>query len=172
MNNSMHILGIDPGLASLGWGVIRIDENNKNHNSDSCGEISHVAHGVIKTMSTDSLAQRLLFIEQSIDAIFSRYTIYALAYERQFFVKNVTSGMQVANALGVILLYAAKQGLVIESFTPKAIKLQVTGEANAKKDTVEKFLCHLLGMDSIEENHASDALGAAVSFFYKKNSKG
>ena len=173
-DNRTYIIGIDPGLAMLGWGVIRVDNNfhirKSNASASLNSEISYMADGVIETSSKDPLEKRLLKIEQSIDAIFTRYNITALVYEQQFFIKNVTSAMPVAHALGVVLLYAAKLGVKVHSFTPKEIKLQITGSATAKKDTVETFLCRYLGLDTISSNHSSDALGAAVSYFYKQES--
>lgn len=168
MNKITNVIGIDPGLAFLGWGVLAIEDGVSHRaRSKSNKKVYHLGHGVIETSSKDSLGHRLMHIEQSIDAIFSRYDISVLAFEQQFFVRNVTSGLQVAHALGVILLYAAKQGLSTISFTPKEIKLQVTGSATAKKDTIEKFICQQLNLDMVELHHASDALGAALSYYYQ-----
>lgn len=160
MSKSTYIIGIDPGLASLGWGVLSYTKNERD-------SVEHIAHGVIETYAKDSLGMRLLHIEQTIDAIFSRYDISILSYEQQFFVKNVTSGLQVAHALGVVLLYAAKQGLEVVSFVPKEIKLQITGSASAKKESVQKFISLQLGLDEVKIHHAADALGAALCHCYK-----
>ena len=167
MNKSMYIIGIDPGLASLGWGILRASHTTNAKGLFEKQSIEHVAHGVIETYAKDSLGMRLLHIEQSIDAIFARYDISVLSYEQQFFVKNVTSGLQVAHALGVILLYAAKQGLEVVSFVPKAIKLQMTGSASAKKESVQKFVSMHLGLDEVKIHHAADALGVALCYCYK-----
>lgn len=172
MNSITHIIGIDPGLASLGWGVLSIDGYNSpttTKSNNASKQVNHLGHGIIATSSKDSLEYRLLAIEQAIDAIFSRYDISILVYEQQFFVKNVTSGLQVAHALGVVLLYAAKQGLRVHSFTPKEIKQQITGNASARKDTVGQFVCMQLGLDIIEAHHSADALGAALSYCYKNS---
>lgn len=169
-----HVIGIDPGLASLGWGVLAIEKMTPAaasvYRGHDTSKVYHVGHGVIETSSEESLGNRLLYIEQSIDAIFSRYEIITLSYEKQFFVKNVTSGLNVAHALGVILLYAAKQNIRVTSFTPREIKQMITGKANAPKTTVQKFLCMQLGLDVIDLHHAADALGAALSYYYKHSS--
>ena len=154
------IVGIDPGLASLGWGVLSLDDNT------SSAAIEYRAHGVINTPSDHDLPSRLFTIEQKFDALLSRYSPHALAYEQQFFVRNVTSGLEVAYALGVILLYCAKQNLPIVGYTPTKIKKQITGSAKASKESIEKFICHQLGIDKITPHHASDALATALVLCY------
>ncbi len=149
------ILGVDPGLASLGWGVL-------SSSGSSSVDIRYKAHGVISTSSTLPLPQRLLEVEQQFIAILARYAPSAFGYEQQFFVKNVTNGLEVAHTLGVLLLTCAKHNIPVQSFTPSNIKKRITGNARASKESVEKFMCMQLNMDIITPHHASDALAVAL----------
>ncbi len=150
------VLGVDPGLASLGWGVISYDWNG------GAIDIRYKAHGVINTSASLCLPQRLLEIEQKFMAILARYSPFVLGYEQQFFVKNVSSGLEVAHTLGILLLYCAKYNIQAQSFTPSTIKKRITGNARASKESVEKFMCMQLNMDIIKPHHASDALAVAL----------
>lgn len=174
MNKEIFVLGIDPGLASMGWGVLRMSTLTNAQKTTTAVlqvqnqyAIEHMAHGVIETSSQEGMGHRLLHIEQFIDSLLARYPVNVLAYEKQFFVKNVTNGLQVAHALGVILLYAAKHAMLVESYTPKEIKLQITGTASAKKESVKKFICMQLGLDEVKLHHSADAMGAALCYAYR-----
>lgn len=156
------VLGVDPGLASLGWGVLSFDGS----------VVRHHAHGVIETSAGSELSARLLEIEQKFDAVLSRYRPVAMGYEYQFFVKNVTSGLEVAHALGVVLLGCAKRRIGTQGFTPPAIKKQITGNARAQKDSVEKLMCLALNIDKIRPHHASDALAIALVRCYSMQREG
>ncbi len=152
----MFIVGVDPGLASLGWGIISIEQKTGQ-------DICYHAHGVITTQAKRKISQRLLDIERQFDALLLRYNPFVLAYEKQFFVKNVTSGLEVAHALGVILLTCAKRNIEVYSYTPLQIKKQITGKAQAKKEIVEKLVCLQFGIDVINIHHSSDALAVALT---------
>ncbi|MCL2245303.1 MAG: crossover junction endodeoxyribonuclease RuvC [Treponema sp.] len=151
--SSRIVLGIDPGLASTGWGVL----------SDTEGSIQHIDHGIITTKADSQRADRLLYILQCIRSIIEKYTPDAAAIETLYFGRNVTSAIPVAEARGVISAAIAEKGIPLHEFTPNAIKLGVTGSASADKNQVQKMVQLILGLDEIPKpDHAADALGAAI----------
>jgi crossover junction endodeoxyribonuclease RuvC len=151
--NKTRILGIDPGLACTGWGVLE----------NSGGSVLYVDHGVIKTEAHCPRAERLFFIMQSVRSIIDKYSPSAAAMETLYFGRNVTSAIPVAEALGVISAAIAERGIPIHEFAPNAIKLGVTGSAGADKKQVQEMVKIILSLDKIPKpDHAADALGAAI----------
>ncbi len=155
------VIGIDPGLASLGWAVLAYDSQRSSES------IQYVTHGVIQTSKDLELSQRLLKLDIEFDTIMRRYEIREFAYEHQFFVKNVTSGLPVAHALGVILLYTAKHTIQVSSYTPPEVKKQITGNARSSKETVNKYVCIPLRLNNVTQHHAADALAVAMTHILK-----
>ncbi|MDR0464560.1 MAG: crossover junction endodeoxyribonuclease RuvC [Treponema sp.] len=150
---SRIILGIDPGLASTGWGVL----------SDNGGGIQYIDHGAITTKADSRRADRLFLILQCIRAIIEKHKPCAAAIETLYFGRNVTSAIPVAEARGVISAAIAEKGIPLHELTPNAIKLGVTGSACADKKQVQKMVQIILGLDKIPKpDHAADALGAAI----------
>ncbi|MCL2264635.1 MAG: crossover junction endodeoxyribonuclease RuvC [Treponema sp.] len=148
-----RILGIDPGLASTGWGVL----------DDLDGRIKYIDHGVIVTKADSERSCRLLLIFQSIRSIIEKYNPTEAAIEILFFGKNVTSAIPVAEARGVISACVAEKGIPLCEFTPNAIKSGVAGTASADKKQVQEMVKIILGLEKIPKpDHASDALAAAI----------
>jgi crossover junction endodeoxyribonuclease RuvC len=151
--NCRRILGIDPGLADTGWGIL----------DDSAGRIKYIAHGTIKTKPDLPRAQRLFFILQSLRLIIEKYKPSEAAIETLYFGRNVTSAIPVAEARGVISACLAENGITLYEFTPNAIKKGVTGIAGAGKKQVQEMVSIILALDEIpKSDHAADALGAAI----------
>jgi len=149
-----RILGIDPGLASTGWGVIEEDINLK---------LVYVDHGVIKTKADCLRADRLYFILQKIRLIIKKYEPSEAAIEILFFGKNVTSAIPVAESRGVISAAVAEKNIPLHEFTPNAIKTGVCGTASADKKQVQEMVRIILALEKIPSpDHAADALGAAI----------
>jgi crossover junction endodeoxyribonuclease RuvC len=147
------VLGIDPGLADTGWGVLE----------DSNGSIIYIDHGVIKTKADQARADRLFFILQYIRSIIEKYKPAEAAVETLYFGKNVTSAIPVAEARGVISAALAEKGVPMRELTPNAIKTGVVGCANADKKQVQEMVKVILGLEKIPKpDHAADALGAAI----------
>jgi len=147
-----RILGIDPGLAGTGWGILD-DEDG----------IRYVDHGIIKTKADCPRAQRLFFIMRSVRLIIEKYKPTEAAIENLFFGKNVSSAIPVAEARGVITASLAEKGIPIYELTPNAIKKGVTGLAGAGKAQVQEMVKIILGLDEIPKpDHAADALAAAI----------
>ena len=147
------IIGIDPGLASTGWGVV---ENN-------AGRILYVSHGSIETKAKDPIGKRLLFIMESFRRVLDEYKPEESAVEILFFGKNVSSALPVAQARGVIFAVLAEKEILIRELRPNMIKKAVTGLYNSEKKQVQEMVRIILGLAEIPKpDHAADALGAAI----------
>jgi crossover junction endodeoxyribonuclease RuvC len=148
-----RIIGIDPGLASTGWGLVDC----------AGGKIRYVAHGSIETKAGRPQAERLFFIMESIRSLLDTYRPGEAAIETLYFGRNVSSALLVAEARGVVFAALAERGLVITEFRPNAIKQGVTGVAGAGKKQVQEMVRIILGLPEIPKpDHAADALGAAI----------
>jgi len=146
-------LGIDPGLASTGWGIL----------DDADGNIKYIDHGIIITKANCPRADRLFLILQSIRSIIKKYKPTEAAIEILFFGKNVSSAIPVAEARGVISAAIAEKAIPLHEFTPNAIKLGVVGSAAADKKQIQEMVRLILNLDKCPKpDHAADALGAAI----------
>ncbi len=147
------ILGIDPGLASMGWGLVR----------EEGSALRYVAHGCIRTRSSDDAGRRLQAIARALENVIEVYRPSEAGIESLFFAKNATSAMPVAEAKGVALLTLCDAGLKVSEYSPGIIKQRIVGSARAEKNQVQEFVRILLGLDSVPEpDHAADALAAAI----------
>ena len=152
-HNTRRILGVDPGLASTGWGIL----------DDKDGKIEYIDHGVIITKADQDRADRLFFIMRSIRLIIEKFKPVEAAIERLFFGKNVTSAIPVAEARGVISAVLAEKSVIVHDFTPNSIKKGVTGTVSADKAQVQEMVKIILGLDEAPKpDHAADALAAAI----------
>jgi crossover junction endodeoxyribonuclease RuvC len=147
------LIGLDPGLAATGWGVVRFDGTR----------FQHVAHGVIRTQSDQALEQRLCVIDAALRKLLTRYAPEEAGVEDLFFHLNVSSAIQVAHARGVVLLALARRGIVVGCYSPQHVKQAVLGRGKADKDQVQRLVGVVLGMDEIPSpDHAADALAIAI----------
>lgn len=150
----MLALGIDPGLAATGYGVIRVE----------AGRLVHLDHGVIRTRSSEDTGRRLLAIYRGIEELLRRFQPDRAGIESLYFTKNVTSAIPVAQARGVVLLALAQNGVPAEEYTPQQIKQAVVGNGQADKEQVMQMVRVVLGMSSVPRpDHAADALAAAIT---------
>jgi crossover junction endodeoxyribonuclease RuvC len=153
MKGLRRIIGIDPGLASTGWGVI----DCKN------GKLRYIDHGNIETKAGLPLAERLFSIFEAVRSILETYKPAEAAVEMLYFGKNVSSAIPVAESRGAVFTALAERGLHIWEFRPNAIKLGVTGASNADKKQVQEMVKIILGLPELPKpDHAADALGAAI----------
>ena len=149
----MRILGIDPGLASVGWGII----------DHPAGGPDAVRWGALHTPAGQATAQRLRYIHDALRDLIAELRPEAIAIEQLFFATNVKTAMAVAQARGVIVLATAESGLDAAEYTPLQIKKAVTGRGGALKPQVQKMVAVLLGLREIPRpDHAADALAAAL----------
>ncbi|GMO41591.1 MAG: crossover junction endodeoxyribonuclease RuvC [Termitinemataceae bacterium] len=149
----IRIIGIDPGLANTGWGVI-----------ESRGSrLSHLEHGCIETLQEQENAMRLLEIANGLEAVLNKWQPVIGGIENLYFARNVKTAIPVAQGRGVACLVLARAGVAVCEFTPNAIKTSVTGIGNADKNQVQQMVRLLLGLDDIPRpDHAADALAAAI----------
>ena len=148
-----RIIGVDPGLASTGWGVLEY----------SSGKLKYINHGCIETHAGDPRGERLVYIYKSFLKILKTYNPAEAAMENLYFGKNVSSAMTVAEARGVLLLALSAHDLPVHEITPNAIKKAVAGVTTADKNQVQEMVRIILGLKEIPKpDHAADALGAAI----------
>ena len=150
----MIILGLDPGLATMGYGII---EKQKNDN------VTAVDYGVVLTPKNESLPVRLAMLEEGINKILLKYKPEEIAVEELFFSKNVTTGIPVAHARGVMLLTCIKYCGRLYEYTPNQIKQSLTGYGKADKVQMMHVVTSILRLDKIPRpDDAADALAVAV----------
>ncbi len=148
------ILGIDPGLAATGYGVIRVEGSH----------LRHVAHGAFTTASGQDHGDRLLAIRDALTAVLARYRPDQAGVESLFFSRNVRSALPVAEARGVILMCLADAGVAVGEHTPLRVKQAVLGHGRADKQQMSAMVRVLFQIDPDEPlpHHAADALAVAV----------
>ncbi len=150
----MIIVGFDPGLATLGYGVISTDKRNKPQMVD---------YGIVSTPKEENLAVRLTLIEKGVKQIIEKFKPDEIAIEELFFAKNVTTGINVAHARGVTLLTAVKECGKIFEYTPLQIKQALTGYGRAEKHQIQSMVKTMLGLKGIPRpDDAADALAVAL----------
>lgn len=150
----MIILGLDPGLATMGFGVV---EKLKND-----GTVA-VDYGVVLTPKEESLPVRLAMLEEGVNKILQKYKPEEIAVEELFFSKNITTGIPVAHARGVMLLTCIKYCGRLYEYTPNQIKQSLTGYGKADKIQMQHVITSLLGLKKIPRpDDAADALAVAL----------
>jgi len=154
MANARVVVGIDPGTAITGYGIIREQEN---------GDLEWVSHGVVKTPSNWDEPQRLLELYHKLNDIFASYKPDCCAVEKLFFQKNVKTAILVGQGRGAALIAAAEAKLSVGEYTPLEIKQAVVGYGNADKKQVQKMVKVLLNLKEIPQpDDAADALAVAI----------
>jgi crossover junction endodeoxyribonuclease RuvC len=153
----MIILGIDPGTAVTGYGVIETKNNS----------VMWKDCGTIETEAGAPLAERLLTIHSAIEQCLGRYKPGRVAIEQAFYAKNVHTTLMLGHARGVLMLAAQKSGAQIAEYSPREIKKAVTGNGSAEKSQVEYMVRMLLSPPAASmPSDAYDALAAALCDFY------
>ncbi|MDI3269103.1 MAG: crossover junction endodeoxyribonuclease RuvC [Bacillota bacterium] len=148
----MRVLGIDPGVARLGFGVVE----------EVGGRLRALDFGVVRTSPEDSLVKRLGFIHRQVEDLLDRWTPDLLAMEEVFFQRNVSSALAVGHVRGAILVAAFARGLEVRGFPPHLVKMAVTGEARANKAQVQHMVQLLLRLAEGMAADAADALAVAI----------
>jgi crossover junction endodeoxyribonuclease RuvC len=147
------VMGIDPGAANLGFGIVRVEGNH----------MVALDGGVIETSSETAMESRLERIHQALAELISWHEPKAMAIEEVYFGKNVRSAMAVGQASGVAMLAAAQRGVDCFSYTPQAVKMAVCGSGAADKRQVQQMVGTLLGLpEPPAPDHAADALAVAI----------
>ena len=149
----MIVLGIDPGTAALGYGIVE----------STRGRVREVDHGCLETSPDTSLPERLLAIHALVDELISSHRPDLLAVERLFFSRNVQTAFGVGQARGVVLLAAAQHGIPVREATPNEVKSAIAGYGAADKEQVQRMVQMVLGMpERPRPDDAADALAIAV----------
>lgn len=155
--NPMRILGIDPGTATVGYGVIEERES----------KISVVTFGAITTKPQDGdTARRLQIIYDALSALIKQYRPTEAAIEELFFGRNITTAIQVGQARGVLLLALVNAGVPIAEYSPPKIKEAVSGYGNASKQQVQFMVQNLLNLEEMPKpDDAADGLAVAWTHY-------
>lgn len=152
----MIILGIDPGIASTGYGVIKVAGGDR---------LSLVEYGVIKTSPGENQGLRLKYIYERVNGIIKDHHPDAIAIETIFHSKNLKSLAMVSEAIGVVSLAAGNYGLNIQKFTPLEVKSAIVRSGKAPKRQIQEMVKTILNLDSLPRpDHASDALAIAICY--------
>lgn len=153
IGKKLTILGIDPGIADTGYGVIT-SENSK---------IIPIIYGSIVTNKKTSLANRLQQLEKELKNIIDTYQPDIIGIEQLFFCNNAKTIISVGQARGVVMLTAAKNNLIIKEFTPLQVKQGVTGYGKADKKQIQQMVKTILGLKQVPKpDDAADALAIAI----------
>ncbi len=149
----MRILGIDPGLAIVGWAVLEADR----------GRVAPVAFGAITTPAHTDIEFRLWTIKKDLEEIIEKYSPEEMAIEELFFNTNITTGIAVAEARGVILCTAYSKGLKISEYTPLQVKQAVVGYGRAEKHQVIAMVTSILKLKAPPKpDDTADAVAIAI----------
>jgi crossover junction endodeoxyribonuclease RuvC len=147
------VMGIDPGAANLGFGIVRVEGNH----------MVALDGGVVETPSELAMSDRLHRIHRALVELIAWHEPVAMALEEVYFGKNVGSAMAVGRASGVAMLAAAQRGVECFGYTPQAIKMAVCGSGGADKTQVQRMVGTLLGLpEPPTPDHAADALAVAI----------
>ena len=148
----MKLIGLDPGLQKMGWGVI-----------DAQGSrISHVANGIVKSDSKRSLAERLVQLHDGLSEVIATWQPQYAAVEETFVNKNPNSTLKLGQARGIALLVPALNGLNVAEYTPNHVKKAVVGAGHADKHQVQAMIKILLPGVTVAGEDAADALAVAI----------
>jgi crossover junction endodeoxyribonuclease RuvC len=147
------ILGLDPGLGTTGWGLIRAEGNR----------LSHIANGQFKTDASETLPKRLSHLASQLEALLADHTPEAAAVEEVFVNKNPQSTLKLGQARGVALMIAARAGIDVGEYAARLVKKAVVGTGAAEKAQVHAMVQRLLPGTKIAGPDAADALAVAIT---------
>jgi crossover junction endodeoxyribonuclease RuvC len=149
----MIVLGVDPGIANTGYGVVRSEGSR----------LDSIQYGVIETRAAAPLEQRLTKVFSDIGDLIDRFQVQAVAVEDLYFGATVSSALAVGQARGVVLLAAGRQAVPVRAYTPQQVKSAVCGSGRADKRQVARMVAKLLGLAvPPKPDHAADALAVAI----------
>ena len=158
----MRILGIDPGVATVGFGVIETQG----------GRQQMIQYGAITTPAGQPLAARLVQIAQDMETLINRFRPDEMSIEELFFSKNITTGIAVAHGRGIILCTAEKSGVPLYEYTPMQVKQAITGYGKAVKKQIQEMTRIMLHLESVPKpDDTADALGMAIAHCHCSRSR-
>ena len=151
----MLVLGIDPGTATTGYGLVRENQD---------GSLTVVDYGIVSTPAGQPMPERLLELHRQLSEIIQLHRPDSGAVEKLFFSRNVTTALTVGQARGVALLSIAQSGASVNEYTPMEIKQAVAGYGGAGKQQVQQMVRALLSLSEVPRpDDAADALAVAIS---------
>lgn len=148
----MRVIGIDPGLRNMGWGIIEVDGVR----------MRHVANGTCRSIATTDLATRLLTLHSQLTQVVSDYAPDTAAVEQTFVNKDAVATLKLGSARGIALLVPAQAGLEVGEYAPNAVKKAVVGVGKAAKEQVDHMVRMQLPGVQIDGPDAADALAIAI----------
>ncbi len=157
----IRILGLDPGLSAMGWGVIAMEGSR----------LSHIEHGVIATKPALGLGMRLMILHREVSDVIGRLCPHAIAVEQAFVARDPSAALKLGHARAVALLAAAQAGLEIAEYSPNHIKKCVVGAGHAGKEQVQFMVKRLLPACGVRQADAADALAAAIAHAHLSGSR-
>ena len=149
----LRILGLDPGLARMGWGVVEMTGTR----------LTHVAHGVLTSDARIDLGRRLLSLHEGLAVVIATTRPQAIAVEQAFVHKDPSAALKLGHARAIALLAAAQAALEIAEYTPNHVKKCVVGSGHAGKEQVLAMVRRLLPTADVEQSDAADALACAIT---------
>ena len=158
----MRVIGIDPGLRNMGWGIIDVDGSR----------LSHVANGTCKSDGGADLAERLLDLFTQLSAVFATYRPDAAAVEQTFVNKDAVATLKLGQARGIALLVPAQAGITVGEYLPNAVKKAVVGVGHADKRQIDHMVRLQLPGVKIAGPDAADALAIAICHAHHCQSAG
>ena len=150
---AIRILGLDPGLARMGWGVIDV----------AGSRLSHAGHGVLTSNAKSDLGRRLLALHGALSDVIAEFRPAAIAVEQAFVAKDPSAALKIGHARAIALLAAAEADLEIAEYAPSHIKKCVVGVGHASKEQIQAMVKRLLPTARCEQADAADALAAAIA---------
>lgn len=167
----MIILGIDPGTASTGYGIIKTSHDCQSTKITQIkGIFECLGYGLIKTSPDLPTGERLKKLNNELSKIIKKYRPEILAIESLYFFKNFKTAIPVSQASGVVFLTAAKNNIPVFSLTPPQVKMTIAGHGWAEKEKVQEQMKKILGLKEIPKpDDAADALAIALTYFLKNN---
>lgn len=175
----MIVLGIDPGTAQMGWGIVQLTANSKQRTAGrkpkavSRKLIKYIDHGMIKTPSTDSRGKRLSCLRCEVEKLLREYEVDEVVVEKIFFNINKRSAISVGQALGIVHLAAAELEIPVYEYNALEVKLFIAGHGRADKKVVQKEMKKRLRLKKHPTPvHASDALATALCHILRSKKQG
>lgn len=158
-NQSYRLLGIDPGLRVMGWGVVQCAGQ----------KLTHIANGSVASNAADDLATRLLTLEQGLEKVFDEHAPDFAAVEQSFVNKDGAASLKLGHARAVCLLTPARRGVAVFEYAPTHIKQAVVGSGGAGKHQIAAMLSVLLPLATPKDEHAADALAVAITLAHRRD---
>ena len=159
----MRVLGVDPGLADTGWGVVEFDG----------GHFRPVSFGTISTSPKENIQKRIYTIAMDLGTLAEKYGCSVVAMEDIFFTKNITSAIPVAKVIGSVIFRFSELGMPVYLYSPLEVKMAVTGMGRADKNQVQEMVKVILKLKAVPRpDHAADALADCICHFTHQGLKG